>query len=255
MSKEYNLTKKIIESASNLVLKKIKKEFIISYKKGIHNLVTNVDKEVEEYITKEITSHFPNHTIIAEESGIKKGDLNNIWFIDPIDGTTNFAHKYPFFCISIAYSEKNEIKFGLIKNPITGELFSGIRGKGAQLNGKKIKVSKIKRLEQSLLTTGFPHDKKKSNVENFKKFETLTILSQGVRRDGAAALDLCYVACGRVDGFWETKLNPWDVAAGILIVEEAGGRITNFKGEQFNVFTDKIVATNGLVHKELLKYL
>ena len=144
----------------------------------------------------------------------------------------------------------------LVKNPISGELYSAIKTKGAKLNGKNISVSKIKKLKESLLVTGFPYDKKASKLNNLKNFCNLTLKTQGVRRDGAAGLDLCYVASGKVDGFWETKLSPWDVAAGVLIVKEAGGKITNYKGENYNIYkSNEIVATNGLIHRELLKHL
>lgn len=255
MDNYFQIAKKIIEKASFLVLRKINKISKVSFKKGHFNLVTNVDQEVEELILKEINSNFPNHSVIAEESGMHKKDFAYVWFIDPIDGTTNFAHGYPCFCISIAFQKKGTIEFGLIKNPVTGELYSAIKDKGAKLNERKITVSKIRKLKDSLLVTGFPYDRKTSKANNLKNFCNLTMRTQGVRRDGAAAMDLCYVACGKLDGFWEIKLNPWDVAAGVLLVKEAGGRVTDFKGNDYDIFNDKIVATNGLIHWELLKHL
>ena len=255
MENPFNLANTIVEKASELILKNHNNIRKISYKSSKSNLVTNVDHEVENLVLKEIIKKYPDHSIIAEESGKHKKNPRYKWFIDPIDGTTNFAHGYPFFCISIAFAEAGEVKFGLVKNPITDELFSAVKNKGAKLNGKNIKVSKIKTLSESLLATGFPYDKKDSRASNLKNFCKLTLLSHGVRRDGAAALDLCYTACGRVDGFWEIKLSPWDVAAGVLIVQEAGGKVTDFQGNKYDIFTDKIVSTNSLIHKELLKHL
>ena len=251
----FNLAYKTIEKASNLILKNLNKIRKISYKKGDFNLVTNVDRETEALILKEITSRYPQHSIIAEESGKHKGNPNYEWFIDPIDGTTNFAHGYPCFCISIGFRKNGVLNFGLIKNPLTDELYSAKKNKGARLNGKKISVSKTKRLRESLLVTGFPYDRKTSTMNNLKNFCSLTLITQGVRRDGAAAIDLCYVASGKVDGFWEVKLSPWDVAAGVLIVKEAGGKVTDLKGSEYDVFNDKIVATNGFIHKELIRHL
>ena len=255
MDELFNLAYKTIEKASSLILKNLNRIQKISYKKGDFNLVTNVDEEVEALIIKNIVSKYPNHSIIAEESGIQKKDSLYQWFIDPIDGTTNFAHGYPCFCISIGFVKDGILEFGLVKNPLTNELYTARRNKGAKLNGKSISVSKIKHLKDSLLVTGFPYDRRTSKMNNFKNFCKLTLVTQGVRRDGAAALDLCYVASGKVDGFWELKLSSWDVAAGALIVKEAGGKVTNFKGNKFDVFSNKIVATNGLIHGELIRQL
>ncbi len=255
LNNTYNFAEELIEKASKLILKNHKKIRNISYKKGDSNLVTNVDKEVEALIIKEIVSKYPNHSIIAEESKAQKKDPNYQWFIDPIDGTTNFAHSYPFFCTSIGFVKNNILEFGLIKDPLTNELYSARRSQGAKLNKRPIFVSKIKKLNESLLITGFPYDKRTSKVNNLKNFCNLTLLTHGVRRDGAAALDLCYIASGKADGYWEMKLSPWDVAAGVLILEEAGGKVSDFKGGKYNIFNKQIVATNGLIHKELLKHL
>ena len=255
LEKIYSFAKDITSKASKLILNGLTKTRQISFKKGHHNLVTNVDREVEALVIKEIISRFPNHTIIAEESGIHEKDKSNVWFIDPIDGTTNFAHGYPCFCISIGFAKNGKLEFGLVMNPVTNELYSAKKGKGAKLNGKPINVSRIKTLKESLLITGFSQDSKKSKQRNFNRFKKLTILSQGVRRDGSAAMDLCYVASGKLDGFWEQKLNVWDVAAGVLILKEAGGKVTNYEGKEFDMFKDNIVATNGFIHKELLNEL
>ena len=255
MNDTFNFATKTIEKASNLILKNFNKIRKISYKKGAFNLVTNVDHEVEELILKEIASKYPEHSIIAEESGTHHKDPTYKWFIDPIDGTTNFAHSYPCFCISIGFTKNNIIEFGLVKNPLTRELYSAKRNNGARLNGRSISVYNINKLRGSLLVTGFPYDKKTSSTDNFHNFRNLTLVSQGVRRDGSAALDLCYVASGKVDGFWELKLSPWDIAAGILILKEAGGKVTDFKGNKFDLYSKEIVASNGLIHDQILEAL
>lgn len=255
MENIFKFAKIIAEKASNHILKNHKNIKKITFKKGHFNLVTNVDKETEDIIVRAIKSKFPSHSIIAEESGLHNQDPAYQWFIDPIDGTTNFAHSYPFFCTSIGFAKNGVIQFGIVKDPISGDTYTAIKGKGAKLNGKKISVSSAKNLKESLLATGFPHDKKKSKYSNFYYFRTLTLESQGVRRDGAAALDLCYVASGKLDGFWEQKLNPWDVAAGMLILTEAGGKVTDFQGKQYSVYGKEILATNGKIHKEMIGYL
>jgi myo-inositol-1(or 4)-monophosphatase len=254
MNKIFNIAEEIIEEASKYLLKSLHRKKI-SYKSGHFNLVTNIDKEVENLIVGKIKKSFPTHTIVAEESGIHKKESHHEWFIDPIDGTTNFAHNYPSFCISIAYMKDSELQIGLVKNPSSGELFSAIKRKGARLNGKKISVSSIKKLSESLLVTGFPQETKKSKLSNFERFKNLTLNTHGVRRAGSAALDLCNVAAGRLEGYWEEKLSPWDVAAGVLILKEAGGKITNYKNGKYDIYSKEILATNGLVHKELMSYL
>jgi len=251
----FNFAVKTIEKTSKLILKNYNKVRKISYKQGHFNLVTNVDHEAEELIIKEINLKYPHHSIVAEESGIHKKHPKYEWFIDPIDGTTNFAHGYPCFCTSIGFAKDGVLEFGLVKNPISGELYSAKKDKGAKLNGKSISVSKIKKLKQSLLVTGFPYIRNSKMKSNFNNFKNLTLISHGVRRDGSAAMDLCYVASGKFDGFWEIKLSPWDVAAGILILKEAGGKITHFDGSKFNIYSKEIVATNGLIHRELLRHL
>lgn len=255
MNDIFNFANEVIEKANKVILKNQFRVRKISYKKDFSNLVTNVDREVENLIINEITSKYPNHSIIAEESGNKRKDPTYEWFIDPIDGTTNFAHGYPCYCISIGFSSGKVLQFGLVKNPANGDLYSAIKNKGAKLNNKKIHASKIKTLKESLLVTGFPYERKNLKNSNFKNFQNITLLTQGVRRDGAAALDLCYVAQGVLDGFWELNLSPWDVAGGVLIVQEAGGKVTDFKGNKFDVYKKGIVVSNGLIHKELLNHL
>jgi len=223
--------------------------------KGETDLVTDVDMACQEKIIGLIRKAFPDDDIISEE---KKNDFNgekNRWIIDPLDGTTNYAHGYPFFCTSIAYEEAGQITYGVVYNPIFNELFFGRKGAGAYLNGEKISVSLVGDLKQSLLSTGFPYNIatiKENNVDNFLNF---LFKAQAVRRDGSAALNLCYVACGRFDAFWEMSLNSWDMAAGVLMVDEAGGTVTNLQGQEFSVYKDTIVASNGVIHEAMLEVL
>ncbi len=177
------------------------------------------------------------------------------WIIDPLDGTTNFAHSFPFFCVSIAYEVEGKIVFGLIYDPIRREQFIAEAGRGSRVNGRLVHVSRSGSLKKSLLVTGFAYDLRKEIAANLEHFKTLLTRSRGIRRTGSAALDLCYVAAGRFDGFWETQLNPWDTAAGKLIVEEAGGRVSDFSGGPFSVDLKEILATNGRIHREMIRWL
>jgi myo-inositol-1(or 4)-monophosphatase len=224
--------------------------------KGEIDIVTEADYLSEHAITKIIKEKFPDHQIYAEE----KKDYTDIpssfiWFIDPLDGTTNFAHGLPIFCISIALEVEGELMMGLVYDPPREELFFALKGKRAYLNNKRIKVSETKKLDKSLLVTGFPYDVRTSKENNLNYFQSFIMKAQAVRRLGSAALDLCYVASGRFDGFWEMKLSPWDVAAGSLIVKEAGGEVTNFSGKKFNIHGREILADNGLIHKKMIEVL
>lgn len=226
----------------------------IDYKSAF-NLVTDVDKASETLILEIILGVFPEDSILAEESGASKTKSARRWLIDPLDGTTNYAHSYPFFCVSIGLEEDGEMVLGVVYDPIRDELFYALKGEGAFLNDEKIKVSTIDSVAASLLVTGFPPDSRGTDINNMVEFTTLTNLSHGVRRDGSAALDLCYVATGRTEGFWEKRLSAWDVGAGSLIVEEAGGRVTDLEGNKLDVDKGFILATNGLVHDQVLKVL
>lgn len=242
--------------AGKALLEKFGRKLNVS-KKGEINLVTEADLASEKMIVERIRSHFPKHTILAEESGetvICDNEQTWKWIIDPLDGTTNFAHGYPCFAVTIALEHKGEIVLGVTYDPTRNEVFAAEKGEGATLNGKKIKVSATKKLSDALIVTGFPYDftKRKSVVENLLK---LLFRARGVRRDGSAAIDLAYVACGRFDGFWEEGLNPWDVAAGYLLVKEAGGMVTHYDGSSFNIYQSPILATNGLIHDEMIKAL
>jgi myo-inositol-1(or 4)-monophosphatase len=226
----------------------------VSYK-GDVNLVTEMDIRSERAVAETLLASFPLHDIIAEEEVNIRNGSEFSWIIDPLDGTTNYAHGYPFFSVSIALERSGDIILGVIYDPMRDELFMAQRGQGAFLNGRKIQVSATDRLIRSLLATGFPYDRKISQKNNLDYFHTLLMASQEVRRDGSAALDLCYVACGRLDGFWELKLKSWDVAAGSLIVQEAGGTVSDFSGTTFSIHKDEIVASNGRIHTQLVEIL
>ena len=224
--------------------------------KGEVNLVTETDLRVEAFIKDRIRETFPDHDILAEESAEDSSKSSaSLWILDPIDGTTNYAHGYPFYSISLAFREGDIVKAGAVHAPALGELFRASLGNGAFLNGQPISVSGIKDLNSSLLCTGFPYDRRTSTHNNVGEFARLLMASQSVRRDGSAALDLCYVAAGRFDGFWEFKLKPWDTAAGTLILQQAGGMVTNIVGDQHIPEMESIVASNGKIHQAMLDEL
>jgi myo-inositol-1(or 4)-monophosphatase len=223
----------------------------ISYK-GDVDLVTQADRRSEQAVVARLRAHFPNHAIVAEEGGGIESGSPYRWFVDPLDGTTNFAHGYPCFAVSIGLEEAGELIAGVIYQPISRELFTAAKGEGAYLNQKRIHVSKIDRLATSLLVTGFPSVKRTQNP-NIHYYWDFTLRSHGVRRDGSAAMDLASVACGRFEGFWEFGLHPWDTAAGVLLVREAGGIVTTFSGDPYRPGDRETVASNGLVHNEMLQ--
>jgi myo-inositol-1(or 4)-monophosphatase len=225
------------------------------HKKGAIDLVTEADIESESAIIETIKNVFTDHTILAEESGLSTGDADYQWIIDPLDGTTNFAHQIGLFSISIAFVLKGETVFALVLNPMTGELFTAVKGRGASLNGKQIAVSKVMTVSESFLVTGFPYNLRDHFDPLMTRFSKCLKASQGVRRLGSAAIDLCFVACGRFDGFWEQNLNPWDTAAGELIAREAGAIVTDFSNNPFTIYKKEIIATNGKIHKEMLSLL
>ncbi|HSV85018.1 MAG TPA: inositol monophosphatase family protein [Levilinea sp.] len=200
--------------------------------KGEIDLVTEMDRRVEDFLLSAISARFPGHTIITEESGLHPGASDHCWYIDPIDGTVNYAHHLPWFVVSLAYAEAGQMKYGTIYEPLRDECFSAARGQGAWLNDRPIRVSSTSALIAALFSTGFPYDVATAQNNNVAQFVNLTKLSQGVRRSGSAALDMAYVGCGRLDGFWELQLQPWDIAAGALIVKEAGGVVTNVHGSR-----------------------
>ena len=251
--KELNAAIKAALSAGNMIKSRVGKTQHIRFK-GAINIVTDTDVKAEKLIVKALKKAFPQYGILAEESYAKDKGTDR-WIIDPLDGTTNFAHGFPFFAVSIALEKAGEVIAGVVYDPMHQELFTAVKGKGAYLNNKKIKVSKVKKLSKAFLATGFSYDfkrKKDNNIDNFSRF---LLASMAVRRAGAAAIDLCYVACGRFDGFWEMDLQPWDTAAASLIIKEAGGKITAFNGKKFDLYGDTTLASNGLIHKKMLKII
>lgn len=232
-------------------MKHFGKKHDIKYK-GKRDLVTEVDKKCEQFIVDTILKTYPEHHILAEEGGGNSKDQSGYrWIIDPIDGTTNYSHAHPFFAVSIGLEIKGELAVGVVYSPKMDELFSAAKSMGAKLNGKKISVSKTPKLDQSLLATGFNPRFAAANIKHYKYFE---LHSQGIRRAGAASLDICHTACGRLDGYWEKGLKPWDVAGGALIALEAGARITNWQGKKFDPFSDEILISNGKIHNEMVKH-
>ena len=225
-------------------------EYEIDFK-GESNLVTEVDRRCEELIVSAIRERYPDTDILAEENEYPTLASSHKWIIDPLDGTTNYAHGFPWFAVSIALEIEGEVQIGVVFHPMMDELFTAARGKGAYLNGVRIHVSRRSPLKECLLATGFPYDRTWDNENNFANFEKMQMAARAVRRAGSAALDLAYVAAGRLDGYWECKLKPWDVAAGTLLVEEAGGRVTNHRGELYSIYDHRILASNGLIHAEM----
>ncbi len=221
--------------------------------KGLYDLVTEVDKACEQAIVKILSKALPSANILAEESNADEDkDAELVWVVDPLDGTTNFAHAYPAYCCSIALRQRGRTLLGVVYDPTRDEIFEATIDGKASCNSTPIKVSQTKKLSQSILATGFPYDRCDSPLTNLDKFAALTMRTQGVRRSGSAALDLCYVACGRLDGFWEYKLNPWDVSAGVLLVRQAGGVVSATDGSPFGDTGADTCATNGLLHAELI---
>ncbi len=216
------------------------------------DLVTVADKASEAVVLETLRRHFPSHAILAEESG-KLGNQNQefLWAIDPLDGTTNFAHQYPFFSVSIGLLINGVPQVGVIYDPCHDELYRAAQGLGATCNRRKIKISQTSELGKSLLVTGFAYDRRETPDNNYAEFSHLTHLTQGVRRSGSASIDLAHVACGRLDGYWERGLSPWDIAAGVILLREAGGKVTAYDGTDFNIESGRILATNGHIHQSL----
>lgn len=246
------------EFASNLARKageklyeKLNGQHQIQYK-GAIDLVTEADKMSEELILSAISRRFPEHGILSEESAARNEHAAWRWIVDPLDGTTNYAHGFPFFCVSIALEQEGELALGVVYDPVRDELFSARRQGGAYCNGKRIYVSAERDLSRSLLATGFPYDIRVSPDNNLNHFSAMAVQAQAIRRPGAAALDLAYLAAGRLDGFWELKLKPWDTAAGCLIVSEAGGVISDLKGQPWHLYSPGLMASNGLIHEQML---
>ncbi len=231
------------------------KKHEIKYK-GVIDLVTEIDAQSEEFLIRSILEKFPDHHILAEESGGVDGDHEHTWYIDPLDGTVNYAHGIPIFSVSIGYAYAGKLELATVYDPMRGEMFSAQRGRGATLNGERLQASSTSELERSLLVTGFPYDMWNTPNDNLTSHGRFAKLTQGVRRLGSAALDLCYVGAGRFDGFWEQSLQPWDVAAGALIAEEAGAKVTDVNGRS-EYLTDhpSVIAAPPILHEKILAIL
>lgn len=240
--------------AGQLQLEGLNKSRQVSYKGSI-NLVTDVDHLCEQAIVDLLQGTYPNHDILAEEGSGNRKDSEYKWVIDPLDGTTNYAHGYRLFCTSIALEYKGEIVLGAVYEPNRDEMFLAEKSGGARLNGQKIKVSSAEELEKAMLATGFAYNIRETANNNLDHFKDFIMKAQAIRRDGVAAVDLCYLAAGRYDGFWELNLFPWDVAAGLLMIQEAGGKVTNFSGKPFDIYSKEILASNGALHEAMLEVL
>lgn len=240
--------------AGIILRERIKGSREVSYK-GEINLVTEMDRLSERVVVETILDAFPDHGILAEEETNIENGSGFLWIIDPLDGTTNYAHGYPSFSVSIGLEHSGAVIVGVVYDPMRDELFSAVRGQGSFLNGKPIAVSRNDVLIKSLLATGFPYDRAVSKENNLNYFNALIMASQEIRRSGSASLDLCAVAAGRLDGYWELKLHPWDVAAGSLIVLEAGGTVSDFTGFRFSIHDKELVASNGRIHGLMLDIL
>jgi myo-inositol-1(or 4)-monophosphatase len=223
--------------------------------KGAINIVTDVDLASERLIREAIASHYPRHQVLGEEGGLADSSSDYRWVVDPLDGTTNFAHGLPMFAVSIALEYRGETIVGVVYDPMRDELFAAEKGAGATLNRRSIHVSNTAELTRSLLSTGFPYDIRTSSLNNLDHWKNFAMSAQALRRIGSAALDLCYVACGRFDGFWELNLGAWDSAAGALIVAEAGGLVTDFSGGLFSNYEPQTLASNGLIHSQMMDVL
>ena len=240
--------------AGRLLKANLKKTRTIEFK-GVIDLVTEMDRAAEDLIIGRLREAFPDIGILTEERDELPSASKYRWIIDPLDGTTNYAHGFPFFCVSIALEEEQQVILGVVYDPNFDELFVAEKGKGALLNGEKITPSTTHQISDALLATGFPYDIRTSKQNNIEEFSRFAVRARAIRRPGSAVLDLCYVACGRSDGFWELKLQPWDMAAGSLMVTEAGGIITDLGGGTFSLSGREVLASNGKIHQAMLEVL
>ena len=255
----HSLTRIAIQAARQggaILLDYAKKGFQIHQKDQAINLVTEADLRSEEAVIQTIRHAFPEHQILSEEQGLQDIPTHPVkWIVDPLDGTTNFTHGFPMYNVSIGVEYEGTCVLGVVYDPTRDELFLGQQGKGSTLNGTPIHVSATPQLNEALLVTGFAYDVHTAKDNNLKEFCAFTLRARGMRRTGTAAIDLCYIACGRFDGFWELQLNPWDTAAGKVILEEAGGKITNYAGEPYSIYGSTLIATNGHIHQEMAEVL
>ncbi|HEX5736798.1 MAG TPA: inositol monophosphatase family protein [Blastocatellia bacterium] len=249
-----NFAIRVAQDAGRLLRDRVGTRIDVAHK-GAINIVTDVDIASERLIREAIATQYPRHQVLAEEGGLDESGSEYRWVIDPLDGTTNYAHGYPVFCVSIALEYRGETILGVVYDPMRDELFTAERGGGAALNNRRIRVSSTASMMESLLSTGFPYDIRTSTLTNLDHWANFAMNAQALRRDGAAALDLSYVACGRYDGFWELNLSPWDMAAGALIVTEAGGRVSDFGGGEFSSYKPEIIASNGLIHDRMVEVI
>ncbi len=254
LHKIQEIAEKAAQEAGKILLSYYGKLYKISKKENA-GIVTEADKAAEEKIISLIRSQFPDHSILAEESGLSEHSSSYKWLIDPLDGTTNFSRQIPLFCVSIGVEKDKEMVVAVILDPIHKEFFTAQKGAGAFCNGKKISVSNINQWEDALFITGFAYQKGMVVKQELARLEPFLQNSHGIRRTGSAAWDLCQVACGRFDGFWEKYLKPWDVAAGALIIQEAGGKITRYDGSAATIYDHEIVASNGLIHDQMIQSL
>jgi len=245
----------LARQAGTIVREGFNQQHTISYK-GVIDLVTEVDHASESFVLGEIKRRWPGGTIISEESGLTQGMMEHCWYVDPLDGTVNYAHNLPIFSVSIAYAHEGRMTLAAVYDPMRDEMFSAERGRGAWLNGRTIQVSETTELQKSLLVTGFPYDAWDSDRDNFDNFVRFSKMTQGVRRLGSAALDAAWVGAGRFDGFWEISLNPWDIAAGGLVAEEAGAKVTNiYNGPDYLAIPQSVIAAAPGIHAQILKQL
>jgi myo-inositol-1(or 4)-monophosphatase len=253
-----NFAISVARDAGNILVDKLGRALQVS-NKGAIDLVTEADLASEQLIIERISSHYPRHAILAEESGASANNSDDSaaewkWIIDPLDGTTNYAHGYPCFCVSIGVERAGKLELGVVYDPMRNEVFAAERGQGATLNDRPMRVSDVEELSRAMLCTGFPYDVRE-RPDFARDFSNFTMQAQAVRRDGSAALDLAYVACGRFDGFWEDGLKPWDIAAGVILIAEAGGSVTDFQGAALDLYSPRVLASNGLVHQSMMQVI
>lgn len=252
-----NFAVQTARDAGHILTERMGRKSLEVKNKGVIDLVTEADLAAERFIIERIQTHYPRHAVLAEESGatvsVERASEFK-WIIDPLDGTTNYAHGYPCFCVSIALERAGSIVLGVVYDPVKDEMFAAERNEGATLNGRRIRVSEVEDLNRAMVCTGFPYDVR-DRGDFARHFAHFIMHAQAIRRDGSAALDLAYVACGRFDGFFEEGLRPWDVAAGVLLLEEAGGRVSHYNGQPFDIYTPPILASNGLIHEAMMRVL
>ena len=254
MLKELKVAEEAARSAGK-ILKRLFGHVRQITKKGDIDLVTEADIQAEKAILNIIRKHFPRDNILSEEAGVRGHASNRTWLIDPLDGTTNFVHGFPFFAVSIALEVDKQVVLGIVHNPFMDELFKALKGSGAFLNREILNVSRTRHLKEALLGTGFPYNIHKGAHKIMRLFEKMLITAQGIRRPGSAAIDMCYVAAGRLDGFWEQDLMPWDTAAGAVIVKEAGGILSTFQGNPYTAYRKSVVAANPFIHRAMIEVL